>query len=61
MFNTFFRVSKTVTVKEWISTILQVVEAAGNRSLNISDYVEDFIYASGLNDLIVQVCVEILQ
>lgn len=61
MFNTFFRISKNIAEKEWISTILQVVEAAGNRSLNISDHVEGFIYASGLNDLIVQVCVEILQ
>lgn len=61
MFNTFFRISKNITEKEWISTILQVVETAGNRSLTVSDDVEGFIYASGLNDLIVQVCVEILQ
>lgn len=61
MFNTFFRISKNIAEKEWISTILQVVEAAGNRSVNISDQVEGFIYASGLNDLIVHVCVEIMQ
>ncbi|MGM9942421.1 MAG: MerR family transcriptional regulator [Bulleidia sp.] len=60
MFNTFFRVSKNIAEKEWISTILKVVEEAKDRSLTVSDNVEGVIYTTGLNDLIIHVCIEIL-